>query len=209
MNLETFSDLSFGTNCYLLWKEKNEGAVLIDAGLSAHTILDFLKAKELSLRAILLTHGHPDHTVGAAQIEEETGAPVYIHEVDARFIDMMPSEILRMIGITEVKKPSEFKTVSDNQILEIAGLQIKVLHTPGHSPGSVSFLVEDSLFCGDLIFYGSSGRTDFPGGSMDVLLNSVRNNVFVLPDETKIYPGHMQKTTVGWERRTNPFLSGL
>ena len=209
MRLETFTDLSFGTNCYLVWKEGQKEAVLIDAGFAVHVVLDFLSREDFSLVAVLLTHGHPDHMVGAAEISEKTGAPVYIHEIEEKIVEMMPEEILRMLGITDLKKPSEFKHLEDGQVLELAGLEIKVLHTPGHSPGSVSFLIEDALFDGDLVFHGSIGRTDFPGGDFDTLLKSVKEKVFVLPDETRIFPGHMQQTTVGWEKKTNPFLGGL
>jgi len=114
-----------------------------------------------------------------------------------------------MLGIDELKLPSEFKDLEDGQVLELAGLQIKVLHTPGHSPGSVSFLIGDSLFDGDLVFRGSIGRTDFPGGDFDTLMRSVQEKVFVLDPDTRVYPGHMGSTTVGWEKRTNPFLTGL
>jgi hydroxyacylglutathione hydrolase len=208
LNVEIFTDLSFGTNSYLIWAGESEEAVIIDAGLSTHLVLDFLKANGLSLDAILITHAHPDHTAGAADLAEATGADVYLHEVEIKALEMMPQEMLAMLGIEEMKKPADLKPLSGGMVLEIAGLTIKVLHTPGHSPGSVSFLVEDALFDGDLVFRGSIGRTDFPGGDYDALLNSVREHVFVLDPETRIYPGHMGATTVGWEKRTNPFLTG-
>ena len=100
------------------------------------------------------------------------------------------------------------KPLAGGQTLQLAGLEIKVLHTPGHSPGSTSFLIDGALFDGDLVFRGSIGRTDFPGGDFDALMNSVREHVFVLEDDTRVYPGHMGSTTVGLERRTNPFLAG-
>jgi hydroxyacylglutathione hydrolase len=121
---------------------------------------------------------------------------------------MMPQMMLAMLGVEDLKTPDDIKPLVDGQVLELAGLTIKVLHTPGHSPGSTSFLIEDALFDGDLVFRGSIGRTDFPGGDFDALMNSVREKVFVLDPETRVYPGHMGSTTVGWERRTNPFLAG-
>lgn len=208
MNIETFTDLSFGTNAYLVWDEGAHEAVLIDAGLATHVILDFIKEHELELIALLITHAHPDHIAGAAEIQGATGATVYLHEQEIPLLDMMPQMMLAMLGIEELKKPADVKPLEGGQVLEIAGLTIKVLHTPGHSPGHVSFLIEDALFDGDLVFRGSIGRTDFPGGDFDALLRSVREHVFVLDPETRIYPGHMGTTTVGWERRTNPFLSG-
>ena len=208
MNIETFTDLSFGTNSYLVWAEDSKKAVLIDAGLSTHLILEYLKANELELVAILVTHAHPDHIAGVADVAEATGADVYLHEIEIPAVKMMPEMMLAMLGIEELKTPQDIKPLTDGQVLELAGLTIKVLHTPGHSPGSTSFLIEDALFDGDLVFRGSIGRTDFPGGDFDALINSVREKVFVLDPETKVYPGHMGSTTVGWEKRTNPFLAG-
>lgn len=208
MNTEIFTDLSFGTNSYLVWEEGSGKAVLIDAGLSTHQILDYLEREGLELEAILLTHGHPDHVAGAADVAEATGADVYLHEWDAKMVEGMPAMLLAMLGIDELKKPEEFKPLDDGQVLNMAGLEIKVLYTPGHSPGSVSFLIDGAVFDGDLVFHGSIGRTDFPGGDFDTLVQSAREKVFVLDPETKIYPGHMGPTTVGWERRTNPFLMG-
>lgn len=208
MNVETFTDLSFGTNSYLVWNEDSKEAVLIDAGLSTHTILEFLERNNLTLAAVLLTHGHPDHVAGAADVAEATGAPAYLHEIDAKMVELMPPGMLAMLGIDEFDKPDEFKPLEDGETLNLAGLDIKVLHTPGHSPGSVSFLIDDAIFDGDLVFRGSIGRTDFPGGDFDQLVRSAREKVFVLDPETKIYPGHMGPTTVGWEKRANPFLIG-
>jgi len=208
LNIETFTDFTFGTNSYLVWEEGKDKAVLVDAGLNTELILDVIRKKGLNLEAVLLTHGHPDHLVGAAEIAEATAADVYLNSIEAKVVEMMPEMILAMLGIDELKTPEEFKPLEDGQVLELAGLKIKVLHTPGHSPGSVSFLVDDALFDGDLVFRGSIGRTDFPGGDFGTLIRSVKEKVFVLPTETKVYPGHMGMTTVGWEKRTNPFLLG-
>ena len=207
--VEMFTDLSFGTNSYLVWAEGSKRAVLMDSGLSTHLILDFLRREELSLEAILLTHAHPDHVAGVAEVAEATGADVYLHSIEIDFVRGMPPALLAMLGIDELKLPPEFKTLEDGQVLELAGLRIEVLHTPGHSAGSVSFLVGDCLFDGDLVFRGSIGRTDFPGGDFETLMQSVRDKVFVLGPDTKLYPGHMGSSTVGWEKRTNPFLMGL
>lgn len=208
MNVETFTDFTFGTNSYLVWEDGADRAVLVDAGMNTELILDFIRKEGLSLEAVLLTHGHPDHLVGAADVAGATGADVYLHSLEIKVVEMMPEMILAMLGIDELKTPDEFKPLEDGQVLEFAGLTIRVLHTPGHSPGSVSFLIDEALFDGDLVFRGSIGRTDFPGGDFEALIRSVKEKVFVLPPETKLYPGHMGMTTVGWEKRTNPFLLG-
>ena len=207
--VEMFTDLYFGTNSYLVWAEGSKNAVLIDSGLSTHPILDFLQSEELSLEAVLLTHAHPDHIAGVAEVDEATGADVYLHSIEIEVVRGIPPAMLAMLGIDELKIPPEFKPLEDGQVLELAGLRIEVRHTPGHSAGSVSFLIADCLFDGDLVFRGSIGRTDFPGGDFDTLMQSVRDKVFVLDPEIKLYPGHMGSSTVGWEKRTNPFLMGL
>lgn len=209
LNIETFTDFSFGTNSYLVWKEGSKKAILIDAGASADRILDFLKRNNLSLEAILLTHGHPDHVVGVAEVSKATGAKVYLSDEDKKMVKSMASAFLSMLGMSELELPEEFEPLYDGQKLEFGDIEVEVLHTPGHSPGSMSFLIEDALFDGDLLFNNSVGRTDFPGGSFEILARSVKEKVFVLDPETKVYPGHMDMTTVGWEKRTNPFLIGL
>jgi glyoxylase-like metal-dependent hydrolase (beta-lactamase superfamily II) len=208
LKTETFTDLSFGTNSYLVWNDDSDSAVLIDAGLSTHLILDFIEKEGLKIEAILLTHGHPDHVAGVADIADATGAEVYLHASDAAMVKGMPPMLLAMMGIDELRVPAEFKPLEDGQVLDLAGLSIEVLYTPGHSTGSVSFHIDDAVFDGDLIFHGSIGRTDFPGGDFDTLVRSAVEKVFVLGPETRIYPGHMGPTTVGWEKRTNPFLMG-
>lgn len=209
IHVQSFTDLSFGTNTYLVNAEGSTEAVLIDAGLSTHMILEHLEKEGLSLAAVLLTHGHPDHFAGAAAMEKATGAPVYLHKIEIQVVENLPPAMLAMLGVDELELPADLKPLEDGDVLHFASLEIKVLHTPGHSPGSVSFLVGDSLFDGDLVFRGSIGRTDFPGGDFETLMNSVREKVFVLDPETRVYPGHMGSTTVGWEKRTNPFLVGL
>lgn len=206
MEIKTFTDMAFGTNNYLLWGEKEGKALLIDAGASGPDIIKFLKDEGLELEAVLLTHGHPDHTVDAHMIVEETGADVYIHDSDAVVGAGIPASFLEMMGFGDFKLPEAMKSLEDGQELEIAGFKIKVLHTPGHSPGSVSFLIGNALFDGDLVFQGSIGRTDFPGGDFKTLLDSVNRKVFVLDKATEIYPGHMGPTSVAREKLSNPFL---
>lgn len=209
MEIITFSDYSFGSNTYLAVNEEEGKAVLIDAGVPSSQILKYLEDHGLKLEAVLLTHGHPDHLMGLKEIVDATGAPAYMHPSDAEMVKSIPPLFLRMLGLDDLKLPDEFLPLEDGQELELGGMRFKVLHTPGHSEGSVCFLTDGVLFDGDLIFRGSIGRTDFPGGSIETLLRSVKEKVFTLPSDTRIYPGHLDSTVVGWEKRTNPFLIGI
>jgi glyoxylase-like metal-dependent hydrolase (beta-lactamase superfamily II) len=209
LDIVAFTDYGFGSNTYLAVNEETKEAVLVDAGTSASQVLDYLEENGIKLAAILLTHGHPDHLLSLNEIAEATGAPSYMHEEDARLLEYIPPMLLNMMGLDKLDLPEELLPLEDGQDLELAGMAFKVLHTPGHSGGSVCFLTGDVLFAGDLVFRGSIGRTDFPGGSMDSLLQSVKEKVFTLPGETRILPGHMEATVVGWEKRTNPFLTGI
>ncbi len=176
---------------------------------AASQILDYLEENGIELAAILLTHGHPDHLLSLNEVAEATGAPSYMHAEDAQLLEYIPPMLLNMMGLDKLELPVEFLPLEDDQELELAGMKFKVFHTPGHSGGSVCFLAGDVLFAGDLVFRGSIGRTDFPGGSMDTLLQSVKEKVFTLPSDTRILPGHMDATVVGWEKKTNPFLTGI
>ena len=209
MDIVSFTDYGFGSNTYLAVNEETKQAVLIDAGTSATQILDYLEDNDIKLVAILLTHGHPDHLLSLNEVAEATGAPSYMHPEDAQLLEYIPPMLLNMMGLDKLELPGEFLPLEDDQELELAGIMFKVLYTPGHSGGSVCFLADGVLFAGDLVFRGSIGRTDFPGGSMDTLLQSVKEKVFTLPSETRILPGHMDATVVGWEKRTTPFLMGI
>ncbi|MGQ9704317.1 MAG: MBL fold metallo-hydrolase [Actinomycetota bacterium] len=209
MDIVTFTDYSFGSNTYLVINEEEGKAVLVDAGVSASQVLKYLEEHDLKLEAVLLTHGHPDHLMGLKEIVDATGAPAYMHPADARMVESIPPLFLRMLGLENLELPEEFLPLEDGQELELGGMRFKVLHTPGHSEGSVCFLTDGALFDGDLVFRGSIGRTDFPGGSMPTLLRSVKEKIFTLPGDTRIFPGHLDSTVVGWEKRTNPFLIGI
>ena len=209
LDIVSFSDYGFGSNTYLAVNQEAKEAVLVDAGTSAQQVLDYLEKNDVKLVAILLTHGHPDHLISLKEIADATGAPSYMNAADAQLLEHIPPMLLNMMGLDKLELPHEFLPLDDGQELELAGMKFKVLSTPGHSGGSVCFLTDGVLFAGDLIFRGSIGRTDFPGGSMETLLQSVKEKVFTLPSETRILPGHMEATVVGWEKKTNPFLMGI
>ncbi|NIA24746.1 MAG: MBL fold metallo-hydrolase [Gammaproteobacteria bacterium] len=200
------------TNTYVIAPDVGGPAVIIDAPPEPETILASVARYDLTPVALLLTHGHVDHTGGAGVIVDRTDATAYVHP-DDDFLTLHPLEQLRVLfGMTpdgEFAPPRRFEQLVDGALLHVGGLEIEVLHTPGHTPGHCCFLLQDTLFSGDHLFAGSIGRTDLPGGDMETLLESMKAKILPLPDDTTVYPGHGPATTMRAERRSNPFLRNL
>lgn len=199
------------TNAFILAEESGGQAVLVDAPPEPDAIGAILIQHDLTLAAVMLTHGHIDHTGGSGELARATGASVYVHP-DDDFLTLHPVEQLRAMfgmippGVYDV--PEKFESLTDGERIRVAGLEFEVRHTPGHTPGHCCFYLEEdgALFSGDQLFAGSIGRTDLPGGSLLALMASMEEKVMVLPDNTRVLPGHGPETTIGRERRTNPFL---
>lgn len=198
-------------NCYIYWDiEKKEG-VIIDPGVyedfEKNEILNYINANGINIKLILLTHGHIDHIMGNAWAKEMFNVPIIMHKDDLPLIDKAPDQGA-MFGVSFPKPPEPDKFIDETDTIKFAGTEFKILHTPGHSPGSICFVDEKEkvIFGGDVLFQGSVGRTDLWMGDMDVLLDSIRNKIFKYPDEFVIYPGHMDETTIGEEKEANPFL---
>lgn len=196
-----------GTNCYLLSCPQTKKAILIDPGAGSKGILDWLKQKDVEISFILLTHGHYDHIGAVEDLRQELGVEVAVHEADAGMLVDPMKNLSGYMGKTAAIKPAEI-ILQDQQVLELGNLQLQVIHTPGHTPGSICLLTPDGLISGDTLFNGSVGRTDFPGGNMNNLLNSIQERIMVLDDDINVYPGHESITTIGKERLHNPFLNG-
>ncbi|MGL5207458.1 MAG: MBL fold metallo-hydrolase [Acidaminococcaceae bacterium] len=194
-----------GTNCYLVINEEQKTGVIIDPGGDADQILEKINQKGISVEAIFLTHGHSDHIMAVDEVRAATGAKVYIAEADADMLTKANSNLSVYMGAAREFRAADV-LFADGQTIKAAGLNFKVIATPGHTKGGICLVCEDTIFCGDTIFSESIGRTDLPGGSYSQILDSIKNKILVLPDEMKLLPGHGPATTVGWERRRNPFL---
>ncbi len=198
-----------GTNCYVLAERAGGEAAVIDPAGEVRKILSVLKKNELQCEMILLTHGHADHISGCGPLSDATGATVYIHNLDADALTSIKNQLIGLAGRVLASRPQRVKHLSHGDRLQLGNLELQVLHTPGHTLGGVSFYLPGHLFCGDLIFAGSIGRTDLKGGSLQALLQAVREHVWDLPGDTIIHPGHGPETTLEREKGSNPFLIGL
>ncbi len=199
-----------GTNCYIVAAAPGGEAAVIDPGGDLKGIQSALARHNLTCTAVLCTHGHMDHVAAAAPLSEATGAPVMIHPDDAEGLSALRSRLLgSVVGGGMPRQVRSLEMLEPGTPVAVGNLELQVLHTPGHTRGSVSFYAAPDLFCGDLIFAGSIGRTDLRGGSLNDLLTSVKEKVFVLPEDTRIMTGHGPRTTLATERRSNPYLRDL
>jgi hydroxyacylglutathione hydrolase len=192
-------------NCYILGCERTREAAVIDPGDEVDRILMTLAKDELRCGCIINTHGHFDHSGANKRLKEATGGQLILHEADAPMV-LNQAASGRMWGMKVENSPPPNRYVKEGDIITFGDVSLKVLHTPGHSPGGISLVTDKVVFVGDTLFAGSIGRTDFPGGDYDGLLQSVREKIFALGDDVVIYSGHGPETTVGREKRTNPFF---
>ncbi len=192
-------------NSFLIVDEESKEAAVVDPSFDSEAMWPDIQAHNYNVRNILNTHAHIDHIVQNAFFAERTDAPIALHRADLELLRLGPAQA-RMFSLEIVASPEPTIFLEDDQILMLGETRIKVLYTPGHSPGGVTFLVEDVALAGDCLFRGSIGRTDLPGGSQQTLLHSIRTRLMELPDETQVLPGHGELTTIGRERRSNPYL---
>ncbi len=193
-----------GSNCYIVGSESNKEGMIIDPGDEAEVILRKVKDLGLEIRSIVLTHGHIDHIGALKEVKEATGAEVAIHTDEAKSLQGQSSSTLLGLAYPTPLPPD--RLLQDGDSLDIGDLHFLVLHTPGHSPGGICLSGEGVVFSGDTLFNCGIGRTDLPGGNSSQLMNSIHTKLMTLPDNTIVYPGHGPETTIGTERRGNPFL---
>jgi hydroxyacylglutathione hydrolase len=192
---------SLETNCYIVVSDRD--SLVIDPGDQAGIILDVIKRKGLGIHAIVLTHGHFDHYLAAGEVQKATGCPVYVGAADLQAVKD-PGWMAEYMPSGHVM-PEDVRVLSDGDTVEAGGLSLRVIHTPGHSPGSICLYSPGVLFSGDLLFNGSIGRTDLPGGDSRAMRESLRK-VGEFSDDTVVYPGHGPSTTIGGEKESNPYL---
>lgn len=199
----------FLTNCYILGDEETNEGILIDPGEQMDDIMAEVRKSGLKITKIVNTHTHIDHVAGVQQAKDELGVPFYLHPEDEPVLQVLPEAAARYPQFGNVKVPKIDVYIEEGDEIEIGNLKAKVLHTPGHSWGSVCFVIDDHVISGDTLFAGSVGRVDLTGGtSMRELVGSIKSKLMSLPDSYNVYPGHGPFTTIGIERRSNPFIAG-
>ena len=205
LNIETITVGPFGMNSYLVSDPVTSEAIFIDPGTETKRLIEKVEGQQLKLKYIAITHCHIDHIADSIVIQEHFNMPLYIHEEELPLLESLPEQALRL-GLSFTGIPKTVIFIKDGDSMTIGKYKAKILHTPGHSPGGISLLFDGHIFVGDLLFKDSIGRSDLYRGNIHELLNSIKTKVLILDDKTKVYPGHGPVTTVGRERKKNPFL---
>ena len=209
MILEGFPVGAVAANCYIFGDDATRDVFVIDPGDEAERILAELRRLDARPLAIVNTHGHFDHVQAVEEVRRAAHIPFWIHEGERLVLESGPSRAKALFGIDLPPSPEPDRWIADGEVLSVGSLRLTVRHTPGHSPGGVCLVGDGLVFTGDTLFAGSVGRTDLPGANQDALFASIARVLLPLPDDTVCYPGHGPETTIGEEKRTNPFVAPL
>ena len=205
-DIECFTVGNFGTNLYLLTSKSSSESIVIDPGMGSEPILGIVRERNLKIKYIVNTHGHFDHVFQNSLFSKETGGVLCCHRKEADLLKILSSQG-KSYGISVPESPIPDLLLEENDTLILnKEISFRVIHAPGHSPGSLCLYTSGFLFCGDVFFKDSIGRTDLPGGNYEELMDSIKNKILVLPAETHVFPGHGSCTTIGKEIESNPFL---
>jgi hydroxyacylglutathione hydrolase len=205
VRVERFSVGPLDNNLYLLTTPDVKDAIVVDPSIDSEAVLAEIARRSLSVKRILLTHAHIDHILMVKRFHEATGAPVWLHAADQPLYDRGADQAAS-IGLPWPGSASIAHAIEDGEEVGIPGITVRAVHTPGHSPGSVTFITEEGMISGDVLFRASVGRTDLPGGDWATLVRTIREGLFRYPASTRVLPGHGPETTIGLEIRTNPFV---
>lgn len=206
--IDTYTVGSFGVNNYLIFNPRNQHAILIDAGDDVSEIINYINKKSLRLSHIINTHGHLDHIFGNQELKQNFGSKICIHKEEKEALTDPKVNLSIFMGLEVVSPPADI-LLEETSNFSIEDITFQILHCPGHSRGGIALLWDGHLFCGDILFKGSIGRTDFPGGDINVLLENIKNKILPLDDDIVVLPGHGPATTIGQEKRNNPFLQDI
>ena len=196
----------FAMNCYILFCEKTHRGIVVDPGDEVERIVAAMKALAVQAEQIIITHGHVDHVLKLKTFQELTGLPTAMHPLDKEFLQYL-QESAQMFGLVAAGIPGIDHDLEEGQVISFGEVNLEVVHTPGHSPGSIALIGEGHAVVGDVLFRESIGRTDLPGGSYPQLLKTIKEKLLVLDDDTVVLSGHGPETTIGFERQNNPFLT--
>lgn len=211
MTVKKFTVNPFQMNCYIYYDDTSKKGVIIDPGayddFEKSEIIEYIKKNDITIELILNTHGHIDHILGNDWAYGYFNKPIIMHKDDLPLIEQSITQA-ELFGLSFPQPPIPHKFINENETINFSNTELKIIHTPGHSPGSICFvdINEKLIFAGDTVFSGSIGRTDLWMGDYDLLISSIKNKILTLPDDFIIYPGHMENTAIGVEKKSNPFL---